>query len=122
MAKFATAEQLLTKPARTKEQVLSLGDAEVKVKLRAIGSKAYDDLLAEHPPTKAQKAEQATYNMDTFAPELLSMCMVDPELTLIQCQDLWTNPEWSRGELLDLFFSAVEINNKGLNVPSNAPA
>jgi hypothetical protein len=120
--RVATAADLMSKPARIKEVPLSLGDDDLVIKLKAIGSKAYDDKLAEHPPTKAQKADGATYNMDTFPVALLSLCMVDPVMTEEELATVWTSPEWSRGELLDLFFSAVEINNKGLNVPFNEPA
>lgn len=120
--KMATVSQLLTKPARFKVLEITLGEEKVCLKLRSISSKAYDDLLSQHPPTKAQKAEGSTYNIDTFAPALISLCVIDPEINAEDATALWTSPEWSRGELLDLFFAAVEVNNKGLDVPTSAPA
>jgi len=64
--KIATLEDLLQKPARTKEITINVptgksGTTDFVVTLRAIGSKAYDDLLAAHPPTPAQKREGITY-------------------------------------------------------------
>lgn len=114
---FASVAQLLKKPVRTKLLTLTLGDDEVQVKVKALGAKAYDELLAKHPPTRKQKEDNGVYNMDTFAPELLSLCMVEPEISKEEAIDLWASPDWSRGELMDLFFGCVEVNNKGLDVP-----
>lgn len=122
MTVFASVDQLLSKPARTKTMVLTIGEAEVSIGLRAIGSKAYDDMMAAHPPTKAQRAESAPFNVDSFAPALLSASMTDPEMDLEQATALWTSPDWSRGELSDLFYACVELNSKGLDIPSSAPA
>lgn len=118
----ATASDLLCKPARTKDVTVVLGGDEAVVTVKAIGSRAYDDMLSAHPPTREQRKDGGTYNIDTFAPQLLSECLVSPELTLEQATELWGSPEWSRGELLDLFFAAVEVNNKGLDVPFNESA
>lgn len=114
---FASVAQLLKKPVRTKLVHMNLGDERYSIRVKALGAKAYDELLAKHPPTKAQKAEGGVYNMDTFAPALLTECMIEPEISKEEATELWTSPDWSRGELLDLFFSCVEVNNKGLDVP-----
>lgn len=118
----ATLEELLSKPARTKEVTLKLTDEdgavqEVFIRLKAIGSQAYDDLLAEHPPTADQKKEGSTYNADTFAPALIASCAVEPKMTPNQAKQIWTSGEWSRGEVTELFFACVEVCSKGLDVP-----
>lgn len=118
----ATFDELLKKPARTKDLVLKVpaddnGVLELVVTLRAIGSKAYDDMLAGHPPTREQKADGASYNSDTFAPALISACSVSPSLTVDEARQIWESDEWSRGELMELFMGCVEVNNKGLDVP-----
>jgi len=119
---FASVDQLLSKPARTKEMVLNIGSDEVTIALRAIGSKAYDDLMAAHPPTKAQKVENTPFNIDTFGPALLATSFMTPEMTVEEATAMWTSPEWSRGELTDVFYACVELTNTGLDVPRSAPA
>jgi hypothetical protein len=120
--KIATLEDLLNKPARTKEIIVNVpsgksGSTDFIVTLKAIGSKAYDDLLAAHPPTNEQRKEGQTYNADTFAPSLISACSVTPALSEEQASQIWTSNEWSRGELTQLFLGCVEVNSKGLDVP-----
>lgn len=118
---FATIDQLLSKPARTREVRVDVNGDKVTIKLQAIGSKEYDALLAAHPPTKAQKADGGVFNPDTFGPALLAKSMVDPVVSDEQATELWNSDLWSRGELSDLFYAAVELNNKGMNVPFTEP-
>lgn len=122
--KIATLEDLLKKPARTKEIIINVpsgksSTTDFVVTIKAIGSKAYDDLLAAHPPTNEQKKEGTSYNVETFAPALISACSVTPQLTEEQANQIWTSDEWSRGELTELFIGCVEVNSKGLDVPFN---
>lgn len=109
----ATLESLLTKPRRTKE--LSLGDSTIL--FTALGSKAYDDLIAEHPPTKDQKSDGAVWNPDTFAPALVSACSVEPKIDNDSAVEVFASESWSRGELSDLFMAVVRLNAEGLDVP-----
>lgn len=121
----ATLKDLLNKPARTKDVVLTVPDAdgnmiEFVFTLRAIGSKAYDVLVGVHPPTAEQKKEGATYNPDTFGPALISMCSANPKITPNEAKELWESDEWSRGEVMEIFMAAVEVNSRGLDVPFTA--
>lgn len=123
----ATFRDLLNKPARTKEVTLAIPDAdgamvEYVFTLRAIGSKAYDVLVGMHPPTADQKKEGAAYNPDSFGPALISACSVSPSLTANEAKELWESDEWSRGEVMELFVAAVEVNSRGLDVPFTASA
>lgn len=118
----ATLKDLLHKPARTKEVVLKVPDEggtviEYVVKLRAIGSKAYDVLVGMHPPTAEQKKEGAAYNPDSFGPALIAACALEPQMTPNEAKELWESEEWSRGEVMELFVAAVEVNSRGLDVP-----
>lgn len=123
----ATFRDLLNKPARTKEVTLAIPDSdgamvEYVFTLRAIGSKAYDVLVGMHPPTADQKKEGAAYNPDSFGPALISACSVSPSLTANEAKELWESDEWSRGEVMELFVAAVEVNSRGLDVPFTASA
>lgn len=122
----ATFADLRHKPPRTKEVVLAVPDSDGQVieyvfTMRAIGSKAYDVLVAVHPPTADQKKDQMTYNPDTFGPALIAACSVSPSLTPNEAKELWDSDEWSRGEVMALFSAAVEVNSKGLDVPFTEP-
>ena len=123
----ATFKDLLNKPARTKDVVLTVPDEdgnmiEYVFTLRAIGSKAYDVLVGMHPPTADQKKEGSAYNPDTFGPALISACSVNPHITPNEAKELWESDEWSRGEIMELFVAAVEVCSKGLDVPFTGAA
>lgn len=90
---------------------------EISLTFTSIGSKAYDKLVSKHPPTAEQRLDGATYNPDTFAPALVSVCMTDPEITEAQAKQLWTSETWSRGDLMAMFGTAVGVNNQGSDIP-----
>ena len=118
----ATLKDLLHKPARTKEVVLKVPDEggtviEYVMTLRAIGSKAYDVLVSMHPPTADQKKEGAAYIPDTVGPALISACAINPRMTPNEAKELWESDEWSRGEVMEIFVAAVEVNSRGLDIP-----
>jgi hypothetical protein len=121
----ATFADLQSKPKRTREVVLKVPDEdgeiiEFVVTLKAVGSKAYDDLMANHPPTPDQKKDGAQYNPDTFGPALIAACSFEPYLTPKEASELWNSEDWSRGEVMELFIAAVEVCSKGLDVPFTA--
>lgn len=121
-SKRATLDQLVNKPRSTTEFSLYLSDGnggnnEVTLKYQAIGMRAYDKLVSKHPPKPDQRAEGASFDMDTFAPALISACAVDPEITPDEAKAIWDSEEWSRGDVMVLFRNAVELNNRGLDVP-----
>jgi hypothetical protein len=122
MPRPATLTDLLNKPVRSKTLTMKVPgeDDEVQeltVKVKAIGQRAYDALLSEHPPTKKQKDSGDSYNIETFCPALISNSMVEPEITFEEATEIWASEAWSRGELTELFFACVEVNNKGLDIP-----
>lgn len=49
----------------------------VSIPLRALPRPAYEALLNTHEPTEEQEREGEAYNVDTFAPALISACSVD---------------------------------------------
>jgi hypothetical protein len=42
---------------------------------------------------------------------------VDPEITPEQAKQIWNSDDWSRGDVMVLFRNAVELNNRGLDIP-----
>ena len=123
--KRATIDQLINKPRSTAEFSLFLSDGnggtnEVTLKYQAIGMRAYDSLVSKHPPKPDQRSDGASFNIDTFAPALISACAVEPEITPAEAKNLWDSEDWSRGDVMVLFREAVELNNRGLDVPFSA--
>jgi hypothetical protein len=120
--KRATIDQLVNKPRSTTEFSLYLSDGnggttEVTLKYQAIGMRAYDKLVAKHPPKPDQRAEGSSFDIDSFAPALISACSVEPEISPAHAKEIWDSDDWSRGDVMVLFRQAVELNNRGLDVP-----
>ena len=123
--RLATVDDLLLKPARTQKLAISVPDEKgaggirtIELTLTSISANEYDELLAEHPPTKEQKEQDgAGYNADTFAPAIIAAVVSEPKLTVEQATEIWTSKTWSRGELRDLFIGCVNLCSKGLDVP-----
>jgi hypothetical protein len=121
-SKRATLDMLKNKPRSTSEFSLYLSDGnggtnEVTLKYQAIGMRAYDKLVAKHPPKPDQRAEGSSFDIDTFAPALIAACSVDPEISPTEAKDIWDSEDWSRGDVMVLFRNAVELNNRGLDIP-----
>jgi hypothetical protein len=125
-AKRATVDLLKSKKRATTEFTLFLSDDEgqheVTLMFQSIGAVAYDKLIAKHPPKPEQRVEGASYNMDTFAPALIAACSVEPELTVADANEIWNPDDWSRGDLMVLFMKAVDLNNRGIDIPFSESA
>jgi|SRR6476646_685883 len=120
-SKRATFEQLTSKKRREKEVTIILPGSsdEVALLFRAIGAKEYDKLVTACPPTTEQKAQGEPYDANKFAPSLISHTLVDPELSVAQAEEIWSSPEWSRGEVMTLYLAALEVCSSGFDVPRN---
>lgn len=121
-SKRATLDLLKNKKRASMEFALYVHDedgeqTEITLKFQSIGARDYDKLVAKHPPKPDQRAEGAAFNIDTFAPALIAAVSVEPEMTLQDAQDIWTSPDWSRGDLMVLFRNAIELNNRGVDIP-----
>lgn len=93
---------------------------EISLTFQAIGAVEYDKLVSKHPPKAEQRVEGASFDIDSFAPALIARCSVDPEMTEKDAKEIWESPEWSRGDLMVLFRRAVELNNRGVDIPFSA--
>lgn len=119
----ATLDQLIkSKKPFEKEVTITVtddtgGEVEVSVLFRAIGGTEYDKLVSQFPPTKGQRDEGLSFNIDRFAPALISRCAVEPEIPIEDAKELWESESWNRGERMALFMGAVECCTKGLDIP-----
>lgn len=89
---------------RIKDIEAQMRDDETEFVFTAIGTTAWSDLLAAHPPTKEQRATmRVDHNPDTFPQEAIAASLVDPadatvdevealraKLSIGQWSQLWT--------------------------------
>lgn len=118
----ATLADLTGKRSRVKEHTVLIDGEELTLTMRAMSRREYDALVAKFPPTKKQREEGANYNIDGFAPALISASLSAPEISFDDATELWESGTWSMGELMDVFLSCVALNNQGMEVPTTAPA
>lgn len=90
--------------------------AEVEFKFRALGDKAWSDLVAAHP----SKNKHEAWDPETFPKALLSVCCVDPVMTADQVGELFeVLNEGQRGELVQ---AAYDVNAEATSIPFSVSA
>lgn len=82
-------------------------EANVTLTLRSLGSDAYEKMVAAHPATEEQEKDDMIYDVDTFAPAIISACCTDP-MTVEQAASLIKT--LNQGEAAMLFQTAVSVN------------
>lgn len=119
----ATFEALMAKARRERNLDIPLPDGENKLRLRlvAISSTEYDDLVSSCPPSSAHREQGAIYDQDKFGPRLISRVVVDPAMSVDEATALYTSPNWSGGEIGSLFRACVALCQAGVDVPFNVP-
>jgi len=102
---------LLTKTARETRVTIEVNGEPIELLYRAISRRELDALRAKHPPTTKQRTDNpsAGVNSDTFNPALVAACLVEPELTKAEVQELWDNGNWTQGELNHLYMGASDV-------------
>lgn len=118
----ASVEDLFKKRRRETTVVIQTLDesdesVELELRFRAISSREYDALVAKFPPTHKQKEDGAAYDVDRFAPALISAVSLDPKLSVEDATQIYNSEEWSGGEVGGLFLEALRLCNAGLDVP-----
>lgn len=114
--KRATLAELRSKKPSKKELILVLNGEEASFLLQSISAKEYDKLLTSCPPTVEQRANGALYNINAFAPALMSKVVHEPEMSEDEWAELWVSPDWNRGELMTFFGEATDLCNTGLSL------
>jgi len=120
----ATLDLLRSKKRAEKDLMVQFPGSEdpYSFHLRAIGAKEYDELVSKFPPTIEQRAEGASYDIHRFAPALLSAVITEPRMTETEWLEIWNSPDWNRGEVMQFFYSAVDLCNQGLTIPFSGRA
>lgn len=85
--------------------------AEVEFTFRALGAKAWSDLVAAHPG----KTDGEPWDVDTLAPALVAASAVDPEMTPDDVAELFETLNFAqRQQLID---AAWHVNGEATSVP-----
>ncbi|MFP3986876.1 hypothetical protein U9R90_05115 [Streptomyces sp. E11-3] len=100
----ALAEQIAAARERMRE-------AEVAFTFRALGAKAWSDLVAQHPG----KAEGEAWDVDTLAPALVAASAVDPAMSPDQVDELFE--QLNHGQREELIGAAWSVNGEATSVP-----
>ena len=92
---MASVEQLLSRRRPRATITVDLDDGETaELVFEALGRREYDSLVELHP-RRDDKAGWA-FDLDSFAPALISACSVEPKLTVEQAESLFSTkgPSW----------------------------
>ncbi|MFR0351785.1 hypothetical protein [Streptomyces sediminimaris] len=90
--------------------------AEAEFTFRALGAKAWSDLVAQHPG----KTEDQAYDAETLAPALVSASAVDPVMTPEQVDELFEH--LNNGQREELIGAAWVVNGEATSVPFSLAA
>lgn len=116
----AAAQDELAEAKKAHDKITEeLRDQSVQFKFKSLGRKKYEQLLMDHPISdedikRAERAGQDPSSLSwgqSFAPALVAACLVEPELTFEQVNEIFEDSdEWNGAETLLLFSTALEVN------------
>lgn len=86
-------------------------DAEVEFTFRALGAKAWSDLVAEHPG----KTSDDAWDAETLAPALVSACSIDPIMSAAEVDELFETLNVGQRQLL--IDAAWQVNGEATSIP-----
>ncbi len=94
-------------------------DNSLKFTFKALNRRRLEELMEELPPTAKQKKQakeldqDIAFDTDKFPPALLSASLIEPKLSVEEATELWNSDDWTQGELLMLFNTSMEVNQRG---------
>lgn len=95
--------------------------AEVTFTFGALSHKAWQDLLAKHPPTPKQKADHGIdHNPETFSVAAVAASAVDPPLSHTQAERI--RETFTFGEFEKLYRAVLESNAEVAGAPKSVLA
>lgn len=96
----------------------TIADNRVKFVFQSIGRAAYSTLLDENKPRKGNADDKDVgFHRDEFPPRLLSLCCVEPTMSLAQAFAIWNGDEWSDADTTMLLGAAILANKEYVDVP-----
>ncbi|QXE36211.1 hypothetical protein KQY30_20150 [Streptomyces sp. GMY02] len=113
LASSNPGEKITTKIKALREQMKA---AETEFRFRAIGARAWSDLVAAHP----SKNPNEGWDPETFPRALVSVCCVDPVMTPEQVDALFE--VLNEGQRSDLMQAAYDVNAEATSIPFSVSA
>ncbi|MEM9611160.1 MAG: hypothetical protein AAGA99_27385 [Actinomycetota bacterium] len=83
----------------------------VRFAVRSIGRAAYGEILAEYPAEEGKGDEGAEQ-----AAQMVAACVVEPAFSVEEARQFLTDPEWSRGEVLQVVQACHHVNSEARKV------
>lgn len=115
-------KELLEAEARVHDLIEKVKATEKTLVFQSIGTKAWRDLLSEHPPVGEQVRQivmftgaPLEYNPDTFIPMALHKCCIEPGMSLEDAQ--WFCEVFPLKEIDRAFGAVTTCNVTGLDRP-----
>lgn len=102
---------------RLEELEREIEESVLVFRVRGVSQRAWADLLAAHPPTKDQREKGSVYNQDTFEPAALSLCAIEPTVSIEQAlriRETLPAVEWAR-----LILAVINLNQKATQPPKS---
>ena len=90
-----------------------------KFTIRAVGDQAWSDLIAAHPPTDKDKADNrfAWCHPDTFWPAAYTLSIVDPAVSVAAAEKMVAQID--AGQMSKLRNAILEVNGGGADIPKS---
>lgn len=105
---------------RLQELEAELDAAAVEFTFRAIGQKAWTDLLVQHKPNEEHREVGYEFNPTTFPQVAMAAAAVEPMMTEAQAQQLFAAVNF--GQWQQLWRGCLAVNVEGSTVPFSAAA
>lgn len=87
--------------------------ASATFRMRALGHRAYSNLIAAHPAAEQNKG--VPYDAATFLPALVAACCIDPVMTVDEVGQLLDTV--NDGQARELFGAALAVNEEPSPLP-----
>lgn len=108
--------------ARVEAARAAVQEQSVTFRLRGITSRRWSDLVAENPPRDGNAGDRALgYNSDTLFENLVSACLVDPQVSSPQELEALIDA-LSAGQWDVLVEAAIAVSRRKVDVPFSPPA
>lgn len=104
-------ESEFVRPPREVSVTIGVNDTDEQTfTFRGLGRSAYESLVSFH--ATSDSIRRLPYELNTFAPALLHLCAIEPEVSQKDAEQIWN--EWSMGEtnaLLEAALSACQADS-----------
>lgn len=96
----------------TKNRLIKKGSA-IEFRLRALGTDAFQGILDKYPQKDQQlRSMGMLHDPDKAMPELLEACIVEPQMSRTEIDEMLSGPKFSPGELGPLTRGVMELHSE----------